>query len=195
MPADGSPWLVVGLGNPGDQYGGNRHNVGFMVVDVLAKRDGGHFKLNRRVRASVVEGHLTGRRVVLAKPTTYMNESGGPVAGLQEFFDVPPDRIVVVHDELDLGFGVVRVKRGGGDNGHNGLRSITRSLGTPDYLRVRAGIGRPPGRMDPADFVLRDFSKVELKELGVEIEVAADAVESLLSRGLADTQNVLHVSG
>jgi PTH1 family peptidyl-tRNA hydrolase len=190
MP-DSAPWLVVGLGNPGEPYAGNRHNVGFMVVDVLAARSGGRFKAHK-ARADVVEGRLFEARAVLAKPRSYMNESGGPVAGLRDFFGVPVDRLIVVHDELDIDFGSIRVKCGGGDNGHNGLRSITKSLGTKEYLRVRVGIGRPPGRMDPAAFVLRDFSAAERKDLGLELERAADAVESLVGSGLIATQNVYH---
>ncbi len=189
--ADDQPWLVIGLGNPGPEYAGNRHNVGFMVVDVLAARDGGRFKAHR-ARADVVEAHLAGRRVVLAKPRSYMNDSGGPVAGLRSFFDVPIEQIVVVHDELDLDYGVLRLKQGGGDNGHNGLRSITKSLGSKEYLRVRVGIGRPPGRLDPASFVLNDFSAVERKDLGVHLERAADAVELLARVGLSAAQNDVH---
>jgi peptidyl-tRNA hydrolase, PTH1 family len=185
------PWLVVGLGNPGDSYAGNRHNAGFMVADVLTARMGGRFK-SHRAHAEVVEGRLGGGRVVLAKPRTSMNESGGPVAGLRSFFGIPIEHLIVVHDELDLDFAVVRVKSGGGDNGHNGLRSITKSVGTRDYLRVRVGIGRPPGRMDPADFVLKDFSGTERKELGVILERGADAVESLVTVGLPATQNAFH---
>jgi PTH1 family peptidyl-tRNA hydrolase len=181
----------VGLGNPGEGYAGNRHNLGFMVADVLAGRVAGRFK-SHRARADVVEAHLAGHRVVLAKPRTYVNESGGPVAGLRDFFDVPLEHLIVVHDELDIDFGVLRLKLGGGDNGHNGLRSITKSLGSPDYLRVRVGIGRPPGRMDPASFVLKDFATVERGPLGVELERAADAVETLLTQGLAAAQNVFH---
>jgi PTH1 family peptidyl-tRNA hydrolase len=130
--------------------------------------------------------------VVLAKPSSYMNESGGPVAGLLQFFGVEPDRLVVVHDELDIPFGDIRLKLGGGEGGHNGLRSISRSLGTPDYLRVRVGIGRPPGRMDPADYVLRDFSGTERKQLGVVLEEAADAIELLVHRGLVAAQQQVH---
>lgn len=188
------PWLIVGLGNPGATYTGNRHNVGFMVVDVLASRMGGRFKAHRS-NAEVLEGRLAGgagRRVVLAKPRTYMNESGGPVAGLKSFFDVPLDQLVVVHDELDIDFATLRIKDGGGDNGHNGLRSITKSLGTREYLRVRVGIGRPPGQQDPAAFVLKDFAAQERAALGVELERAADAVESVLDLGLAATQNRYH---
>jgi PTH1 family peptidyl-tRNA hydrolase len=184
-------WLVVGLGNPGPGYAGNRHNAGFMVVDTLAAREGGRFK-SHKSRADVVEGRVAGARAVLAKPRSYMNESGGPVAALRSFFDVPLDRVVVVHDELDIDFGAIRVKQGGGDGGHNGLRSITKSLGSNDYLRVRFGIGRPPGRMDPADFVLRDFAAAERKELPTFLDDAADVVESLVHRGLAQTQAIFH---
>jgi PTH1 family peptidyl-tRNA hydrolase len=181
------PWLVVGLGNPGPGYAGHRHNVGFQVLDVLAARVGGRFK-SHKGRADVVESRLGGMRVVLAKPRSYMNESGGPVSSVRDFFGVPTEQLVVVHDELDLAFGVLRLKRGGGDNGHNGLRSVTRVLG-PDYLRVRVGIGRPPGRMDPADFVLRDFSATERQEISLLVERAADATEALVLDGLERAQN------
>ncbi len=181
-------WLVVGLGNPGPGYAGHRHNVGFQVLDVLAQRLGGRFK-SHKGRADVVEARLGAHRVVLAKPRSYMNESGGPVSAVRDFFGVELGQIVVVHDELDLDFGVLRLKGGGGDNGHNGLRSLTRSLGGPDYLRVRVGIGRPPGRMDPADFVLRDFSAAERRDLGVVVERAADACEALVEEGLERAQN------
>ena len=190
VTADG-PWLVVGLGNPGPKYAGNRHNVGQMVVDLLAERVGGRFTKHKS-RAEVVEGRLGGHRVVLAKPLSYMNESGGPVAGLRSYYRVPPERTIVVHDELDIAFDSVRLKRGGGDNGHNGLRSISASLGTKDYLRVRVGIGRPPGRQDPADFVLRDFSSTERKDLPLLVDTAADAVEALLGADLATVQNTFH---
>jgi peptidyl-tRNA hydrolase, PTH1 family len=182
------PYLVVGLGNPGPAYAGNRHNAGFLVLDLLAERAGGRFKAHKG-RADLVEGRLGGVRAVLAKPRSYMNESGGPVAGLRDFFKITPDRLVVVHDELDLPYGTLRLKLGGGDNGHNGLRSIGRSLGTRDYLRVRFGIGRPPGRQDPADYVLRDFSPPERKELPFHLDRAADAVESLLTEGLDTAQH------
>ena len=189
--AERKPWLVVGLGNPGPSYAANRHNAGFMVLDVLAARCGGRFK-SHRSGADAVEAHLAGERVVLAKPRSYMNESGGPVAGLRGFFGVDVDRIIVVHDELDIDYGTLRIKQGGGDNGHNGLRSITKSLGSKEYLRVRFGIGRPPGRMDAADFVLKDFAGVERKELDVHLERAADAVERLVEAGLAATQNAFN---
>ena len=149
-------WLVIGLGNPGPEYAGNRHNCGFMVADVLAARIGAGFKRDRS-RAVVVAGRLAGYPVTLAKPQTFMNLSGGPVAALRSFYKIPPDQILVIHDDLDLPFETIRLKLGGGDGGHNGLRSVTAALGTRDYLRTRVGIGRPPGRMDPADFVLRDF--------------------------------------
>jgi peptidyl-tRNA hydrolase, PTH1 family len=185
------PFLVVGLGNPGPAYRGNRHNVGFMVLGVLAERVGGRFS-KHKARADVVEGRLgppPAPRVVLAEPRTYMNESGGPVAGLCGFYKIPVEQLVVVHDELDLPYGSLRLKRGGGDNGHNGLRSITRSLGSREYLRVRFGIGRPPGRMDPADYVLRDFSAAERKDLDFHVDRAADAVETLVREGLDAAQN------
>ena len=186
-------WLVVGLGNPGPSYSGNRHNAGFLVLDLLAERVGGRFKAHKG-RADVIESRLAGQRAVLMKPKCYMNESGGPVASLKSFFKAPPERIVVVHDELDIPFGSVRLKLGGGDNGHNGLRSITSALGTRDYLRVRFGVGRPPGRQDPADFVLKDFSAVERKELPFHLDRSADAVEALLTGPLEQAQNTFHAA-
>lgn len=184
-------WLVVGLGNPGPSYEANRHNVGHVVLDLLAERAGGRFKAHKG-RADLVEGRLVGVRALLAKPKCYMNLSGGPAASLRDFFRVPMERIVVVHDELDLPYGTVRLKAGGGDNGHNGLRSLTASLGSKDYLRVRFGIGRPPGRQDPADYVLSNFSAVERKELGFHVDRAADAVQALLSGPLEAAQNTFH---
>jgi PTH1 family peptidyl-tRNA hydrolase len=186
--ADDHPWLVVGLGNPGPTYAGTRHNAGAMVADVLADRVRGRFK-SHRARADVVETRFGDQRVVLAKPRSYMNESGGPVVALRDFFKLPVERIIAVHDELDLDFGTLRLKLGGGDNGHNGLKSLRRSLGSGEFHRVRVGIGRPPGRQDPADWVLRDFSPAERKELGLQIERAADAVETLIADGLAAAQN------
>jgi peptidyl-tRNA hydrolase, PTH1 family len=186
------PALVVGLGNPGSEYSETRHNVGFRVVELLAARAGGGRFSKHRSHSDVLEGRLAGRRVVLAKPRTYMNVSGGPVAGLVKYFSVPAEDLVVVHDDLDLGFGVVRLKRGGGEGGHNGLRSISSSIGTRDYLRVRFGIGRPPGRQDPADYVLKRFSGAEKKELEFAVDLAADAVEALLDDGLEATQNRFH---
>ena len=186
------PALVVGLGNPGPDYSETRHNIGFRVVELLAARAGGGRFAKHRTNADVLEGRLAGRRVVLAKPRTYMNLSGGPVAGLLRYYSVPVEDLVVVHDDLDLGFGVVRLKRGGGEGGHNGLRSISTSLGTRDYLRVRFGIGRPPGRQDPADYVLRRFSATENKELELAVDLAADAAEALLTDGLQPAQNRFH---
>ena len=187
----GDRWLIVGLGNPGPAYAGNRHNAGYMVADELAARIGARFRAGK-FQAAVAEGRLAGRPVTLAKPMTFMNLSGGPVAGLSGYYRVPAGQLVVIHDELDLPFGTIRLKRGGGDNGHNGLRSITTSLGTRDYNRVRFGIGRPPGRMDPAVFVLRDFSTAERKELPFLVDRAADATEALLTDGLAAAQNAFH---
>ena len=186
--SDGGAWLVVGLGNPGPGYSGNRHNVGFMVVDALAQRMGARFKAHKS-RADVVEGRLSGERVVLAKPRSYMNDSGGPVSSLRDFFKPPLERVVVVHDELDLPYGGLRLKFGGGDNGHNGLRSIRRALGSGDFNRVRFGIGRPPGSMDAAAYVLRDFGTAERKEIELNVDHAADAIEALLTEGLDRAQN------
>jgi PTH1 family peptidyl-tRNA hydrolase len=184
--------LVVGLGNPGPEYAESRHNVGVRVVELLAARAGGGKFSKHRTNADVLEGRLAGRSAVLAVPRTYMNVSGGPVAGLLRYYGVAPADLVVVHDDLDLGFGVVRLKRGGGEGGHNGLRSISASIGTKDYLRVRFGIGRPPGRQDPADFVLKRFSGAERKELDFAVDLAADAVEALLTDGLEPAQNRFH---
>ena len=189
----GEVWLVVGLGNPGDKYAGHRHNVGYLVADVLAERMGAGFRAHKSGRADVVEGRLGAPgadvpRIVLARPRSYMNEVGGPVKALATFYKVPPARILAVHDELDLPFGSLRAKLGGGDNGHNGLKSLRSALGTGDFHRVRAGIGRPPGRQDVADFVLSNYSSVERKELPLQVELAADAVESLVTDGLERTQ-------
>jgi PTH1 family peptidyl-tRNA hydrolase len=187
-------WLVAGLGNPGPGYAGNRHNAGFMVADLLAGRMGVRFRAGK-YQAAVADGRLAGQPVTLAKPMTFMNASGGPVAGLASYYRLPPGQLVVIHDELDLPFGAIRLKLGGGDNGHNGLRSLTSSLGSRDYYRVRFGIGRPPGRMDPAMFVLRDFSAAERTELPLLVDRAADAVTALLADGLAAAQNVFHGAG
>ena len=186
------PALVVGLGNPGPEYAETRHNVGVRVVELLAARAGGGRFAKHKTNADVLEGRLAGRRTVLAVPRTYMNVSGGPVAGLLRYYGVAPADLVVVHDDLDLGFGVVRLKQGGGEGGHNGLRSISASIGTKDYLRVRFGIGRPPGRQDPADFVLKRFAGAERKELEFAVDLAADAAEALLRDGLEPAQNRYH---
>jgi PTH1 family peptidyl-tRNA hydrolase len=184
-------WLIAGLGNPGPEYAGNRHNAGYMVADVVAGRIGSAFRSNKS-RADVAEGRLAGLPVTVAKPRSFMNLSGGPVAALRDFYKVPVDRIAVIHDELDLPFGAIRLKHGGGAGGHNGLRSITQSLGSPDYYRIRFGIGRPPGRMDPMKFVLSDFTTAERRELPLLLTDAADAVETLLRDGLAVAQNTFH---
>jgi PTH1 family peptidyl-tRNA hydrolase len=191
-PGSPGPVLVAGLGNPGAEYDGTRHNVGFAVADVLASRVGARFSAHRKSGAEIAEGRLVGRKAILAKPRGYMNLSGGPVTNALRFFSVPADDLVVVHDDLDLDFGLIRLKRGGGEGGHNGLRSISKSLGTKDYLRVRFGIGRPPGRQDPADYVLKRWSSTERKELDVSLELAADAVEALLAEGLEPAQNRFH---
>src|SRR3954453_8792210 len=198
MATTAAPWLVVGLGNPGREYAGNRHNAGFLVADLLARRIGARFSRHRKAHAEVAEGRLgvgvDAPRLVLAKPLTYMNLSGGPVAGLAQFYKVPVSRIVAVHDELDIPYGQLRLKVGGGEGGHNGLRSMSRSLGTKDYVRVRFGIGRPPGRQDPADYVLSDFSSAERKELDFLVDRAADAVEMVMLRGLEAAQNQYHAA-
>ncbi|WP_313716102.1 aminoacyl-tRNA hydrolase [Arsenicicoccus bolidensis] len=188
-------WLVVGLGNPGTQYSRNRHNVGAMAVDVLAARTGATLKRHKaraaaaEVRVGVLPGGAPGPRAVLAVPSSWMNESGGPVKALMSFYKVPPRQLVVIHDELDIPFASSRVKLGGGEGGHNGLRSISKSVGTKDYVRVRLGIGRPPGRQDPADFVLKDFASGERADVGVLLEDAADVVEDLLTQGLTYAQD------
>jgi PTH1 family peptidyl-tRNA hydrolase len=186
-------WLVVGLGNPGPTYAATRHNVGYLVTDELVRRMGGSWRAHKTGRSDVVEGRLgapgaPGPRVVLARPRCYMNESGGPVKALATFYKVPADHVVAIHDELDIDFGTLRVKFGGGDNGHNGLKSMRSSLGTGDFYRVRAGIGRPPGRQSPADFVLSAYSTAERRELPLQVDSAADAVESLIADGLELTQ-------
>ena len=184
-------WLVVGLGNPGPAYAGHRHNVGHLVNGELASRVGGSFSSHKTGRADVLEGRIGGPggpRVVLARPRCYMNESGGPVSALAKFYKIPVEQIVAIHDELDIAFGTLRTKLGGGDNGHNGLKSMRSSLGTGDFYRVRAGIGRPPGRQEPADFVLSAYSRAEQKELPFQVDTAADAVESLVRDGLELTQ-------
>lgn len=191
-------WLVAGLGNPGPKYAATRHNVGYLVVDALAVRLGATWKAHKSGRADVVEGHLGApgaldtQRVVLCRARSYMNDSGGPVSQVANFYDVEPGHVIAIHDELDIDFGALRVKWGGGDNGHNGLRSIRQSLGTGDYYRVRVGIGRPPGRQSVHDFVLSHYGPIERKDLGVHVEEAADAVESLVLSGLDATQTTFN---
>jgi PTH1 family peptidyl-tRNA hydrolase len=186
-------WLVIGLGNPGTQYAGNRHNVGQMVLDELANRIGATFK-SHKTPSRVAEGFLRpgGPKLVLAKPNSYMNVSGGPASALSKFYDVPVDRIIAVHDELDIPFDTVRLKRGGGHGGHNGLRDLAKAFGSPDFTRVRVGIGRPPGRQDPADFVLKDFAGAERQALPNLLSDAADAVEAIVDQGLVAAQQRFH---
>jgi PTH1 family peptidyl-tRNA hydrolase len=193
-PVGTAPWLVVGLGNPGKQYAGNRHNVGFGIVDLLAKRVGASFGRSKKVVAEVGEGRLGfgGPKLVLAKPLTFMNLSGAPVVALAQFFKVPVENVIAVHDELDVPYGQVRVKRGGGEGGHNGLRSMSKSLGSKEYARVRFGVGRPAGRQDAADYVLSDFSSVERKELDFLVDRAADVVEAVVLEGVEWAQNKYH---
>ncbi|MDO5052431.1 MAG: aminoacyl-tRNA hydrolase [Pseudoclavibacter sp.] len=191
-----SSWLIAGLGNPGERYAGNRHNVGQMVVDELAARAGAPFRRHPRAGARVAEGRLGpgGPRIVLAKSNGYMNASGGPVSQLLRYYGIEAERLVVVHDELDIPFDTVRLKRGGGHGGHNGLRDISAVIG-PDYLRVRVGIGRPPGRQQAADFVLRDFAGPERQALPILVQDAADAVELILAEGLTAAQQRVHGAG
>lgn len=192
--ADG-PWLVVGLGNPGEKYARTRHNIGADVVSSLAADAGDRLSGNTKTRSDLCRTRLAGESVILAVPRSYMNESGGPVRALCDYYSVSVDRLVVVHDELDIGFGQLKVKRGGGDGGHNGLRSVRAALGTGEFLRVRVGIGRPPGRQDPADFVLKPFGPQERDEVPLLIADAGEAVESLIARGLEATQNTVHGRG
>jgi PTH1 family peptidyl-tRNA hydrolase len=186
------PLLVVGLGNPGPQYAKTRHNLGFMVADLLAGRMGAQFKVHKRSGAEIVTGRLGHRPVVLAKPRTYMNESGRQVGPLAKFYSVMPADIIVIHDELDIDFGRIRLKLGGGEGGHNGLRSVANALGTKNFQRVRIGIGRPPGRKDPAAYVLETFSAAERPEVPAICEQAADATELLIDAGLEVAQNQVH---
>jgi PTH1 family peptidyl-tRNA hydrolase len=212
-----SAWLVVGLGNPGPRYAGTRHNLGAIVVGELARRYArgsatspssdapvtttttAHLRAHRarahvaQVRLGNLPGGAPGPAAVLAVPTAYMNESGGPVKALLGFYGIEPDRMVVVHDELDIPVGTIRLKQGGGEGGHNGLRSVGAALGTRDYFRVRVGIGRPPGRMDPTDFVLHEFGKAEREQLPLTVSNAADAAVSLVTVGLLSTQQAFHI--
>lgn len=192
------PWLVVGLGNPGPKYAGNRHNIGAMVIADLADAAGAPAKQHKarawvsEIRLGTLPGGAPGPRAILAQPMTYMNVSGGPVAALVKFFKVPLEQLIVVHDELDIDFGAIKLKRGGGEGGHNGLRSISQSLGTKDYLRVRLGVGRPPGRQDPAAYVLSDFPARDRVDVELLIGDGVDAVTDLVHTGLEATQGRFH---
>ena len=190
-------WLVVGLGNPGPAFASHRHNVGYRVADELARRMGVRFSVKRGTRAEVAEGRLgppgdDPPRLVLAKSRTFMNETGAAVTRLLSYYKLQPDQMIVIHDELDIDPGQLRVKFGGGDNGHNGLRSIRQSLGTGDFFRVRIGVGRPPGRQDPADFLLSNFPASTREDVEVEVSRAADAIESQVLVGLDKTQSAFN---
>lgn len=192
------PWLVVGLGNPGPKYAGHRHNIGAMVIAELAEQAGASAREHKarawvsEIRLGTLPGGAPGPRAILAQPMTYMNVSGGPVSALVKFYKVPLEQVIVVHDELDIDFGAIKLKRGGGEGGHNGLRSISQSLGSKDYLRVRLGIGRPPGRQDPADYVLSDFPARDRADVELLIGDGADAVTDLVHTGLEATQGRFH---
>jgi PTH1 family peptidyl-tRNA hydrolase len=190
---DQSPWIVVGLGNPGPDYASTRHNVGQLVLDELARRSGLAFK-RHKTDAAVAEGRLSpgGPRIVLAKPASFMNLSGGPVSQLLKFYSAAPENLIVVHDELDIPFDTLKLKSGGGHGGHNGIRDVVSAVGTPDFTRVRVGIGRPPGRQDAADFVLRPFTSSEQRTLPNLVSEAADAVERIITDGLTSAQQHFH---
>ncbi|MET9201013.1 aminoacyl-tRNA hydrolase [Gordonia sp. NPDC003585] len=184
--------LIVGLGNPGPKYEKTRHNVGAMVADALVASAGERWKVHKRSGADVASTTLAGQAVLIAKPRTYMNTAGRQIGPLASFYSVAPEDLIVVHDELDIDFGAVRLKRGGGEGGHNGLRSISQAVGTRDYLRVRLGIGRPPGRQDPADFVLKPFPSAARADVELLITNGCDAVELLIDSGLEAAQNTVH---
>jgi PTH1 family peptidyl-tRNA hydrolase len=190
-------WLVVGLGNPGPAFAAQRHNIGYRVAEELARRMGVRFRVARGIRAEVAEGRVgqpgaDAPRLIVAKSRTFMNETGWAVTRLLAYYKLQPAQMIAVHDELDIDPGQLRVKFGGGDNGHNGLRSIRGSLGTGDFYRVRVGVGRPPGRQDPADFLLSNFPASTREDIEVEISRATDAVESLALLGLDPTQNAFN---
>lgn len=189
------PAVIVGLGNPGPEYAATRHNVGQLVLDELASRAGARFTATKKVMAHTAQarlGGMPGTPAVLAKPMSYMNLSGGPTSATLRYFDSAVADLVVVHDELDIPFGEVRLKGGGGAGGHNGLKDIAKALGTQDFVRVRVGIGRPPGSQDAADFVLKPFSSTERKELDLLVALAADAVEDTVLHGLTAAQQRFH---
>jgi len=188
-------WLVVGLGNPGDQYAATRHNIGQMVIDELARRHSVKFSSHKSrtdIAAFKLGVGIDAHSVIIGKSKSYMNETGGPVKALANFYSVEPTKIIALHDELDIPFAAIRTKLAGGDNGHNGLKSMTSNFGTPNYYRIRLGIGRPMGQQDPADFVLKAFSKVEQKDLPEFIDRGADVVESLIAKGLEATQSAFN---
>ncbi|MCX6402866.1 MAG: aminoacyl-tRNA hydrolase [Actinobacteria bacterium] len=184
-----SVWLVVGLGNPGPEYVKTRHNIGAIALEVWAARLGLKFTRHKKAQAFVAEGRFADDRVILVFPQTYMNQSGAAVKALMNFYKIETDKLIVLHDELDIDFATTRIKLGGGDNGHNGLRSIRSATDTGDWLRVRLGIGRPPGQMDPAAYVLKPFASAENKELALFNEEVCDAIEVLITKGLDEAQN------
>lgn len=187
--SENDAWLVVGLGNPGPTYAGTRHNIGAVVIDELAKRAGTTLKRHKRALAEVAEIKIAGQQTILVKPLSYMNESGGPVKALASFYKIPLDQIIVLHDELDIPVEAIRIKLGGGDNGHNGLKSIRSAFGSGEWFRIRLGIGRPPGQQDPSAFVLKPFSSSEAVSVAFLRDNGADAVETLISSGLTEAQN------
>ena len=191
-------WLIVGLGNPGPEYAATRHNIGFFVVEELCRRVGATLSRHKRAHALVAEGRLgppgSSESIVVAEPLSFMNESGGPVKAIMQFYGVDEGSLIVIHDELDIPFEAIRVKLGGCDYGHNGLRSIRRALGNGEFLRIRMGIGRPPGRQDPAAFVLKPFASAERPGLQLMVDRGADAVESLITGGLERTQNAFNTN-
>lgn len=197
-PGGVDPFLVIGLGNPGPEYAGNRHNVGAMVVAELARRSASTLRRHKArayatdVRLGLSASAAAGAKAIVAQPTSFMNVSGGPVKALLQYYSLDLDRLIVVHDELDIPFGQVRLKFGGGEGGHNGLKSISSAVGSRDYARVRVGIGRPPGRQEPADYVLRNFPVAQRIQVELLIDSAADAVELLANEGIAAAQQVVH---
>lgn len=190
--------MVVGLGNPGAQYANTRHNVGHMLVDLLASNAGVQLSAHcsgthcADIRLGMLPGGVPGPRVILAISDSYMNTSGGPIGRLAKFMNVTPSRLLVVHDDLDLPEGTLRLKTGGGEGGHNGLKSISQVLGTRDYNRLRIGIGRPPGRMNPADYVLARMNQNQLTDLAVTIAQAGDVVEDIVTTSFSEAQQRLH---
>jgi PTH1 family peptidyl-tRNA hydrolase len=192
-------WLLAGLGNPGPEYAGTRHNIGFAAIERLGGALGGTARRHKRAHAMVLETRMgnpgSSTPVVLAQPLSFMNRSGGPIKALLEFYDIPLERLVVAHDDLDLDFDVLRVKLGGGDGGHNGLRSIRSALGTGEYARVRLGIGRPPGRQDPADYVLKPFSAAQRAALPDFLQRADDAMIGIVEAGVEWAQNRFNGQG
>lgn len=187
--SDNGAWLVVGLGNPGPTYASTRHNIGAMVIDELVSQSAGKLTRHKRALAEVCETRIGGAQTILIKPLSYMNESGGPVKALASFYKVPPEQILVLHDELDIPLAAIRVKFGGGDNGHNGLKSIRSAFNTGDWHRIRLGIGRPPGQQDPADFVLRNFASTESTQVAELKAQGGEAVSCLITQGLVAAQN------